>query len=439
MEDVRKEPKTDFLRPGPHVGAIDRPGTTRTACLSTGRGMITSRRKERPDKKKDKDKDKDDKEKEAAEALSSDVRDVLTKKPLSRLKWLQNALIHAGKKNFQASVLYDICCHPKFVAGCGEATGMLMRDLLLANLHLFKKDQQKALEKNWSDMRKLTSGAGDAGFEDDRPPRRRETSRRGGSQSDYSDDSAGDERRARDDRGAANRRDDRRGDRRGQRSRPQRRGGRRDFEDEEEAYDEVDDGLDPRSKTAGVDDRNGLNGEAGEERYCSDGSRDEDSRRPRGSRGVPRGSRHGQSRRKQRRDDQEDCSGDGRFDEPRRRSRSRGRDRQKRRSRPSPSYEPDRLRDRLSDGAGSEDGQPQERQSGRDRGGRKQSRPSPSYERPRGDAETRKEAEHKDAVDDEPSLAPARGRTQAELSPARGRAKEEPRRGKARGSPSYDD
>lgn len=87
---------------------------------------------------------------EEADAVPMELADVLGKKPESRFKWLQKALLHAARGKAQVTTLYDIVAHPKFVIGVSPGVGSQMRELLLANLHLFSTKQQKFFKSDSS-------------------------------------------------------------------------------------------------------------------------------------------------------------------------------------------------------------------------------------------------------------------------------------------------
>jgi len=109
-------------------------------------GAVISRRQHRQTRVEK----EDEKEREEAEALPLDLKDVILKRPENRLKWLQRALMLAGKKRVQLAAIYDIVQHKKFVEGISHGVGRQMRSLLLANLHLFSQKQQRALQSEAS-------------------------------------------------------------------------------------------------------------------------------------------------------------------------------------------------------------------------------------------------------------------------------------------------
>jgi len=107
-------------------------------------GAVISRRQHRQTRVEK----EDEKEREEAESLPLDLKDIALKRPENRLKWLQRALLLAGKKRVQLAAIYDIVQHKKFVDGISHGVGKQMRTLLLANLHLFSQKQQRALQSD---------------------------------------------------------------------------------------------------------------------------------------------------------------------------------------------------------------------------------------------------------------------------------------------------
>lgn len=114
-------------------------GRDAASCLVT-----TSRRKPRVLRV-----DKADvRDREEALAFVTDPGEVFKKRPESRLKWLQTALIHAGKQKLKIGVIYDIVAHPRFVGGVENSVGCKIKANLLANLHLFSSKQQKFFQSD---------------------------------------------------------------------------------------------------------------------------------------------------------------------------------------------------------------------------------------------------------------------------------------------------
>mmetsp|Transcript_79794 Transcript_79794/g.151550 ORF Transcript_79794/g.151550 Transcript_79794/m.151550 type:complete len:370 (-) Transcript_79794:69-1178(-) len=68
--------------------------------------------------------------------------------PEDRFNWLQSALLLAGRGDIKADNLYDIIASSKFASGVGSGVGGQMKASLLANLHLFKKEQQRAIKSD---------------------------------------------------------------------------------------------------------------------------------------------------------------------------------------------------------------------------------------------------------------------------------------------------
>uniref|UniRef100_A0A7S1W7X7 Uncharacterized protein n=1 Tax=Alexandrium catenella TaxID=2925 RepID=A0A7S1W7X7_ALECA len=89
-------------------------------------------------------------EKDEGPALVTDLNAVVEKKPESRLKWLQQALLRAGKNQVKVGVVYDIVTHRRFLIDVRSGIGSQMKALLLANLHLFSTKQQKYFQSDAS-------------------------------------------------------------------------------------------------------------------------------------------------------------------------------------------------------------------------------------------------------------------------------------------------
>ncbi|CAE6969556.1 unnamed protein product [Symbiodinium sp. CCMP2592] len=105
-------------------------------------GEVMSRRQ----KKEAKVDEEQEREKKEASELPMEKSEVVGKKPDGRLKWLHKALVLASKGRIPAPAIYDIVQSSKFTQGVGSKVGMQMKGLVLANLHLFKKEQQKSLQ-----------------------------------------------------------------------------------------------------------------------------------------------------------------------------------------------------------------------------------------------------------------------------------------------------
>eukprot|EP00747_Dinoflagellata_sp_TGD_P081308 gnl/TRDRNA2_/TRDRNA2_161242_c0_seq1.p2 gnl/TRDRNA2_/TRDRNA2_161242_c0~~gnl/TRDRNA2_/TRDRNA2_161242_c0_seq1.p2 ORF type:complete len:285 (-),score=60.43 gnl/TRDRNA2_/TRDRNA2_161242_c0_seq1:145-909(-) len=95
-------------------------------------------------------------EKDEADAVTIDLAEIVSKNPKSRLKWLQRALMQAGRGKLVVNTLYDLISHPKFITDVKEGTGAQMKASILANLHLFSSKQQKYFK---SDQSKFSSFA----------------------------------------------------------------------------------------------------------------------------------------------------------------------------------------------------------------------------------------------------------------------------------------
>mmetsp|Transcript_88307 Transcript_88307/g.227707 ORF Transcript_88307/g.227707 Transcript_88307/m.227707 type:complete len:237 (-) Transcript_88307:351-1061(-) len=105
-------------------------------------GAVMSRRKPRQSRV-DEDFERD---REQAMSTATDTAEILAKRPDSRLKWLQKAMLLVGKKQFKPALIYDIVKEREFVADVKPDIGYKMRALLLANSHLFSSKQQKFFE-----------------------------------------------------------------------------------------------------------------------------------------------------------------------------------------------------------------------------------------------------------------------------------------------------
>jgi len=117
-----------------HEGNVDR-----------SRMQVMSKRRVPQERRTD---EKDEREKEEAAGFDMNPRKISEKKPESRLKWMQQALLLVGRKNIKAAEVYDICTHKSFVFDVPEAIGLKMKASLLANLHLFNSKQQKYLQSD---------------------------------------------------------------------------------------------------------------------------------------------------------------------------------------------------------------------------------------------------------------------------------------------------
>ncbi|CAE7894248.1 unnamed protein product [Symbiodinium sp. KB8] len=89
-----------------------------------------------------------EKEKKEAADLAMDKREVVHKRPEGRLKWLHKvlALVLASKGRVSMPTIYDIVKSSQFTSGMNSKVGLQIKGMVLANLHLFKKEQQKTLQ-----------------------------------------------------------------------------------------------------------------------------------------------------------------------------------------------------------------------------------------------------------------------------------------------------
>jgi len=104
-------------------------------------GAVMSRRRERV-RRVDKEKERDQEE---AAAFNTEPEEVGAKRPESRIKWLQKALILAGKQQLKLSILYDVVMLKKFTAGVTDKQGAMMKAMLQANSHLFSAKQSRKM------------------------------------------------------------------------------------------------------------------------------------------------------------------------------------------------------------------------------------------------------------------------------------------------------
>lgn len=105
-------------------------------------GEVMSRRQ-----KKEAKVDEDvEKEKRLAAELPMEKSEVVSKKPEGRLTWLHKALVLAAKGRIPVPQIYNIIQSSKFTSGVSSKVGLKMKGLVSANLHLFKKEQQKSLQ-----------------------------------------------------------------------------------------------------------------------------------------------------------------------------------------------------------------------------------------------------------------------------------------------------
>lgn len=105
-------------------------------------GEVMSRRH----KKEVKVDEVQEKEKKEAADLAMDKREVVHKRPEGRLKWLHKALVLASKGRVSMPTIYDIVKSSQFTSGMNSKVGLQIKGMVLANLHLFKKEQQKTLQ-----------------------------------------------------------------------------------------------------------------------------------------------------------------------------------------------------------------------------------------------------------------------------------------------------
>lgn len=107
-------------------------------------GATLSKRVHR-EKKVDVERERDIEE---AAKFQTDPGEVFRKRTELRLKWLQQALIHAAKNRLKVVVIFDIVSNRHFTAGVEPRVGSRMKALLIANLHLFTGKQQKWIQSD---------------------------------------------------------------------------------------------------------------------------------------------------------------------------------------------------------------------------------------------------------------------------------------------------
>ncbi|CAE7544352.1 Hydin [Symbiodinium pilosum] len=145
-------------------------------------GEVMSRRH----KKEVKVDEVQEKEKKEAADLAMDKREVVHKRPEGRLKWLHKALVLASKGRVSMPTIYDIVKSSQFTSGMNSKVGLQIKGMVLANLHLFKKEQQKSLQHSRL-MSFSEDGSGPKGGSDSEESKRKRKRRRSSySSDDYS-------------------------------------------------------------------------------------------------------------------------------------------------------------------------------------------------------------------------------------------------------------
>jgi len=82
------------------------------------------------------------------ELISTDLGHVLGMPPDTRVDWLDMALMQLALGKLKPASLYDVIAIPKFANTSGKARKPL-KAKVLANLHLFKGKQKRAIEELW--------------------------------------------------------------------------------------------------------------------------------------------------------------------------------------------------------------------------------------------------------------------------------------------------
>lgn len=115
-----------------------------------------------------------------------DVKVIVTKKPEWRLRWMQKALIHVGRKHIKANTFYVIVMDEAFARDLHPLIGARMKASLLGNLHLFSSKQQKVLQsetnhfnnfkdekkKEKSSRKKRRDRSSSSSYSEDPPPKK---------------------------------------------------------------------------------------------------------------------------------------------------------------------------------------------------------------------------------------------------------------------------
>lgn len=179
-------PRGDWRRIKPTAGLRFDPSRAGQATLVDS--MVTSRRKHKEPKKR---------EEKTGPSIEMDPRRIWdTFDSQERFEWLENALLNAARREMEFSKIDEVIGNAKFAAGCSNKIRGKMKELLLANMHVFKKDQQKTLKGLAEVLGTPASGSGgDAENGDERRKRKKE--RREGRQDSRERDR--DRRRKRDD------------------------------------------------------------------------------------------------------------------------------------------------------------------------------------------------------------------------------------------------
>lgn len=129
-------PRGDWRRIKPTAGLRFDPSRAGQATLVDS--MVTSRRKHKEPKKR---------EEKTGPSIEMDPRRIWdTFDSQERFEWLENALLNAARREMEFSKIDEVIGNAKFAAGCSNKIRGKMKELLLANMHVFKKDQQKTLK-----------------------------------------------------------------------------------------------------------------------------------------------------------------------------------------------------------------------------------------------------------------------------------------------------
>eukprot|EP00440_Ansanella_granifera_P072722 gb/GFBE01078918.1/.p1 GENE.gb/GFBE01078918.1/~~gb/GFBE01078918.1/.p1 ORF type:complete len:281 (+),score=55.83 gb/GFBE01078918.1/:1-843(+) len=113
-------------------------GKTRETKFTT-----MSRRKGPKEHRRD---EKEERDREEAAEFNMDIHTIVQKRPESRMKWLNKAMLLVGKRTIKAGTFYECIMDRKFVSGIPDSIGAQMKASILGNLHLFSPKQQKSLQ-----------------------------------------------------------------------------------------------------------------------------------------------------------------------------------------------------------------------------------------------------------------------------------------------------
>eukprot|EP00746_Dinoflagellata_sp_MGD_P007231 gnl/MRDRNA2_/MRDRNA2_114277_c0_seq1.p1 gnl/MRDRNA2_/MRDRNA2_114277_c0~~gnl/MRDRNA2_/MRDRNA2_114277_c0_seq1.p1 ORF type:complete len:267 (+),score=66.12 gnl/MRDRNA2_/MRDRNA2_114277_c0_seq1:178-978(+) len=160
---MAQPPRGDWRRIKPTAGLRFDPSRAGQATLVDS--MVTARRVHKEPKKQ---------EKKTGPSIETDARRVWEMDGQERFEWLENALLCVGRREMEFSKLDEVIGGPKFTSGVSNKYRGKMKEMLLANLHVFKKDQQKALKVVAESLGTPSSGSGGDENGDERRKRKKE-------------------------------------------------------------------------------------------------------------------------------------------------------------------------------------------------------------------------------------------------------------------------